>query len=308
MSRIHEALKKAEQQRALTPPAPVEPVPLTTQVTTAPAATLPPPVVVDTTTKATLPKPKEQGAEFLRYENLAQLCSKPKWKPEKSIDLFATGDEGAHGSERLRTLRSRLYQIRATRELKKIVVTSALPAEGKTFIACNLAQVIVRQPDRRVLLIDADMRCPRLHFALGAPKTPGLTDYLRGEAKLEEVVQMGGHENLCFIPAGSEVANPGELTASANFKQLLQRVTPLFDWVILDSPPVLPVSDTLVLADLVDGVLQVVRAASTHFEDAQKASREFRDKNLLGVVLNQADEAKKYGYYSEYYGTPSAKA
>ena len=300
MSRIHEALKKAQEQRALEQPTAAA-VALPERM----VASVPPPPAF--ATPKPLPKATDASGELLRYENLLELCAKPTWKPEPSIDLFAHGEEGAHGTERLRTLRSRLYQIRATRELKKIVVTSALPAEGKTFVACNLAQVIVRQPDRRVLLIDADMRCPRLHFALGAPKTPGLTEYLRGEAKLEEVVQHGGHQNLFFIAAGSEVTNPGELTAGVNFKQLLQRITPLFDWVILDSPPVLPVSDTLVLADLADGVLQVVRAASTHFEDAQKVSSEFRHKNLLGVVLNQADEGKKYGYYSEYYGASGSK-
>jgi len=77
--------------------------------------------------------------------------------------------------------------------------------------------------------------------------------------------------------------------------------------VIIDTPPVLPVSDAHVTSDLADGVLLVVRAAATNFEDAQKASREFRNKNLLGVVLNQADESKKYGYYSEYYGASSSK-
>jgi protein-tyrosine kinase len=303
MSRIHEALKKAQEQRSLeqSVAAPI----VTPEKISAPLA--PPPQAPASSVSKTQVKTVTDG-DFLRYENLLELCSKPTWKPESSIDLFAHGEEGAHGTERLRTLRSRLYQIRATRELKRIVVTSALPAEGKTFITCNLAQVIVRQPDRRVLLIDADMRCPRLHFALGAPKGPGLTEYLRGEARLEEIVQHGGHENLCFIPAGGEVSNPGELAASQTLKKLLQLVTPMFDWVIIDTPPVLPVSDAQVMADHADGVLLVVRAAATHFEDAQKASREFRNKNLLGVVLNQADESKKYGYYSEYYGTAKAKA
>lgn len=302
MSRIHEALKKAQEQRSLEQ-APVAPVLAPEKI----VSSVPPPPTGLAPTKIQ-PKTLAGDADFLRYENLLELCAKPTWKPEPSIDLFAHGEEGARGTERLRTLRSRLYQIRATRELKKIVVTSALPAEGKTFIACNLAQVIVRQPDRRVLLIDADMRCPRLHFALGAPKGPGLTEYLRGEARLEEIVQHGGHENLCFIAAGAEVTNPGELAASQGLKKLLQVVSPMFDWVILDTPPVLPVSDAVVMADNADGVLLVVRAGATHFEDAQKASREFRNKNLLGVVLNQSEESKKYGYYSEYYGTAKTKA
>ena len=298
MSRIHEALKKAQEQRSLEPPA--------ASPEKAVASVQPPPPGF--TAAKTQPKSAEANSEFLRYESLLEQCAKTIWKPEPSVDLFAHAEEGAHGTERLRTLRSRLYQVRATRELRKIVVTSALPAEGKTFIACNLAQIIVRQPDRRVLLIDADMRCPRMHFALGAPKQPGLTDYLRGDARIEEVVQHGGHHNLCFIAAGAEVSNAGELAASHDLKKLLQLVSPIFDWVIIDTPPVLPVSDAVVMADHADGVLLVVRAAATHFDDAQKAAREFRNKNLLGVVLNQAEESKKYGYYSEYYGSAKAKA
>ena len=95
--------------------------------------------------------------------------------------------------------------------LRRVAVTSSVPAEGKTFVAANLAQSIVRQPDRKVLLIDADLRASRLHHMLGAPRTPGLADYLRGEADEFKVVQKGSDAHLCFIPAGNEVSNPSEL-------------------------------------------------------------------------------------------------
>lgn len=210
-------------------------------------------------------------------------------------------ENGLRGGEKFRTLRSRLYQIRSTRKLRSLLVTSAVPGEGKTFIANNLASIIARQPDTKVLLIDADMRCPQMHITLGAPSTPGLTDYLREEASLEDVLQRGNQGNLCFIPAGNVVSNPGELVASSGLKELLNLICPTFDWVIIDSPPVLPVSDSLVLADMVDGVLQVVAAASTNCEDAQKACREFQNKNLLGIVLNRGTESSRHGYYSRYY-------
>ena len=124
----------------------------------------------------------------------------------------------------------------------------------------NLAQAIVRQPDRRALIIDADLRRPRLHVPFDAPLAPGLSDYLRGEADEAAVIQQGQEGNLCLIPGGAEVTNPSELLSNGRLKKLLDRLTPVFDWIILDSPPCVPVADASILADLCDGVLLVVRA------------------------------------------------
>src|SRR2546428_7854337 len=165
------------------------------------------------------------------------------------MSVLEGGDDDHVGAERFRTLRSRLYQISGTRTLRRVIVTSSLPAEGKPFVAANLAQSIVRQPDRRVLLIDADLRASRLHLALGAPSTPGLTDYLRGEADEYAITQSSPDENLCFIPGGNEVSNPSELLHGERMRHLLDVVTPMFDFVILDTPPATPVHDPSVLAD-----------------------------------------------------------
>jgi capsular exopolysaccharide synthesis family protein len=186
-----------------------------------------------------------------------------------------------------------------------VVVTSSVPAEGKTFVAANLAQSIVRQPDRKVLLIDADLRASRLHQVLGAPRTPGLSDYLRGEADEFKVVQNGSDAHLCFIPAGNEVSNPSELLLNDRMKRLLEEMASIFDWIIIDTPPALPVHDASMMADLCDGVLFVVRAGSTDHEMAAKAAAEFQDKNLLGVVLNRADGDAGYGGY--YYSYPAGE-
>jgi len=209
-----------------------------------------------------------------------------------------------HGAEQFRTLRSRLYQIRAAQPLRTLLVTSSLPSEGKTFVTNNLAQAIVRQPDRRVLIIDADLRCSRLHVPLGAPASPGLTDYLRGEVDEMAIIQHGLEGNLCFIPGGNQVTNPSELLSNGRLRALLDRVTPVFDWVILDSAPLLPVSDSSVLADLIDGVLIVVRAGQTPSPIAQRACQELRGRNILGVVLNAVGPQHAYGeaYYSSGYG------
>ncbi len=152
-----------------------------------------------------------------------------------------------------------------------LLITSSTQGEGKTFVATNLVRSIIRQADKRALLIDADLRAPRLHTALGAPSTLGLSDYLRGEADEYRIVQNSETPNLCFIPCGTRVSNPSELLLSERMKVLLETVTPAFDWVILDSPPSLPVHDASSLADLCDGVLFVVRAGETSYEIAKKA-------------------------------------
>ena len=185
--------------------------------------------------------------------------------------------------------------------LKKLLVTSALPQEGKSFTAANLAQVMVRQHGRRALLIDGDLRGPRLHLMLGAPQGPGLSEYLLGTADEAAITQRSPMEGLFFIPSGESIEDPAELIASSRLKILLQRVEPLFDWIIVDSPPAIPVSDASVLAKACDGVLMVVRSASTPSDMARKARLEFSDQMLIGVVLNgtERDQAQYERYYYE---------
>jgi capsular exopolysaccharide synthesis family protein len=229
-------------------------------------------------------------------------CRKVKWCFEPRFSVFA--DEGNHraGAEKFRTLRSRLYQISATRPLRRLLLTSSVPQEGKTFVAANLAQSIIRQADRRVLLIDADLRASRLNLTLGTKNEPGLSDYLLGEAAITKVLQVGEERNLCFIPGGKLVSNPSELLHSQKMKSLLERMGQMFDWVIVDSPPAIAVHDASILADMCDGVLFVVRAGATDFEAAQKAAAEFSDSKLLGVILNRVAKRETYGYYYGYSG------
>lgn len=311
MSRIHEALKKAEQERAVTQGAttdvaamPQEPVMAaevwTGRTSEAPVSAVPP-------VGGGLP------GDFLRFDDLRARCAHPTWHLDPYVNVFFNADLSVHGAEQFRTLRSRLYQLRANQSLRTLLVTSAVPGEGKTFVTANLAQAIVRQPDRRALIIDADLRCARLHLPLGAPTTPGLTDYLRGEADEMTVIQHGQEGGLCFIAGGSEVTDPSELLSNGRLKKLLDRVTPVFDWVILDSPPCLPVADATILADLCDGVLLVVRAGSTPSPTAQRACQEMHRRNVVGVVLNAVQESDVYGshYYQNYsygqYGSKSAE-
>jgi protein-tyrosine kinase len=305
MSRIHEALKKAEQERAAH------------QNSAATDSLFAPGQVISSIQSSdalqsvgTAVDIMAPGAPIptapvthLRFEDLHARCVKPEWRPDPNTNVFVNSDPSTPGAEQFRTLRSRLYQLRGSQALRTILVTSSIPGEGKTFVSSNLAQAIVRQPDRRALVIDADLRRPRLHLPLGAPLAPGLSDYLRGEADEFAVIQNAREGSLSFIPGGNEATNPSELLSNGRLKTLLERVTPVFDWVILDSPPCLPVADASVLGDMCDGVLLVVRSGSTPSELAQKACQELQGKNIIGVVLNAVQKGHLYdSYYYDGYG------
>jgi protein-tyrosine kinase len=296
MSRIHEALKKAASERA----AQLQGKPVIEQVEIA-GDTL-----VEDAFEMPLPREARKGIVELgepvsnSWEKLAEKCKHCEWKIDPRFSVFADETIFRHGAEKFRTLRSRLYQIAAVRPLKRVLLTSSVPEEGKTFISSNLAQSIARQEGKRVLLIDADLRASRLHLAVGAAGTPGLADYLGGDVDETQIIQVGPKGNLCFIPGGSMVSNPSELLLTDRMKVLLDKMTPVFDWIIIDSPPAIAVHDASILADLCDGVLFVVRAGSTDFEVAQKAAGEFPAESMLGVVLNRVDKNETYGDY--YYG------
>jgi len=286
MSRIHDALKRAEQDRAtllggrfesaLEHPeaevASVSPVHMATEVMPAPSGPF-------------------------SYETLLSRCPVANWSPDPASMLFFQDDENRRGTEEFRTLRSRLYQIRDKMPLKHLMVTSPLPKEGKSFVIANLAQVLVRQHGRRALVIDADLRAPGLHRHFGASQNPGLSEYLLGENDEFAVLQRGSMENLFFVPAGRVVSGAPELLMNGRLKLFLQRMEPLFDWILLDTPPVIPVSDATLLANFCDGIVLVVRSNSTPSDLARRAREEFPDKLLLGVVLNGMSQ-KQSAYYS----------
>lgn len=301
MSRIHEALKKAEQERTAQRSASIE-----AGVVIDPME-LPRPLSVESFQETRPELYPAQDSVRPSYEELIKRCTQRKFRFDARMSVFVNQEEGNLGAERFRTLRSRLYQIASAQTLKKLLITSTVPAEGKTFVVANLAQSIIRQPERRVLLIDGDLRASRLHLCLGTERSPGLADYLSGEADLYSVIQKGEDSNLCLIAGGSEVSNPSELLLNERLKSLLDLVTPLFDWVILDTPPALPVHDASIIADLCDGVLFVVRAGVTDFEMAGKAAEDFQEKNLLGAVLNRVERGVGYGGYYYCYPAEDAK-
>ncbi len=289
MSRIHDALKKAEQDRTVH-----------RSLGTPDAAPVPPGAVpplhggagVGTSTATLI-------SEVPTLESLARVkvCA---WRPDpKVIVAFHEGDDKA-GSEEFRSLRSKLYQSRDSGPLRRVLITSAVPQEGKTYVAANLIHTIARQKERRALLIDADLRWSRLHTVLGTHLAPGLTEYLKGETDEISILQRGATENLYFIPGGNAASNASELISNGRFKMLLERLTPLFDWVIVDSPPCVALSDASLMAEFCDGVLVVVAAGKTPFDLALKTREHLKKFRVLGVVLNQVEPQNTGGHY--YYG------
>jgi protein-tyrosine kinase len=301
MSRIHEALKKAEQERAASQAAQPQPAFVPQDAPDSLLTAADPVSAPITPPVSSAPYAAAMPAFASPFSIDALLARSPQleWQPDSKVMLFLNGDDNARGTEEFRTLRSRLYHTREKMTLKKILVTSALPKEGKSFTSANLAQVLVRQHGRRVLLIDADLRAPRLHTMLGTTSTPGLANYLQGSADEFSIMQRGPMENLFFIPSGQQISDPAELVANGKLKVLLQRVEPLFDWIIVDSPPAVPVSDASILAKVCDGVLMVVRSNATPVDLARRAREEFPDQALVGVVLNGTDNDTSA--YSRYY-------
>ncbi len=298
MSRIHEALKRAEQEKTTGydgQKAEDQAELTTTSQKAKPESDSP---KVSSPSTAALAK-TESPTKPLTVEDLRAKCRKPDWKPDPTFLVFSGSNPLIPGPEQFRTLRSRLYRIREVQPLQTVLISSAIPAEGKTIVATNLAHAMVRQQGCRVLLIDADLRASRVHALLGAPSNPGLADYLQGGASEFDVIQRGPEEGFYIIPAGTHATHPSELISSERMRELLERLKPVFDWILIDSSPVLPVSDATVLGGLSDGVLLVVRATSTPSEICRKAIQEFQNTPILGVVLNSAEENSEYSsYYS----------
>lgn len=304
MSRIHEAMRKAVAEGASgssrppgaeMPRKPAEELAASTDEG-------------EPRTGSLIREPLPGGPTFQRtsrmWQDFTERCQHCEWAPDPGTILFYGEEFRTPGSEDFRTLRSRLDLVRERQPLQTLLVTSPMPGEGKTFVAANLAQVMVWQRERYVLLIDGDLRNPRLHLALGVSATPGLSDYLSGKCDEFAVVRTGPLENFFFIPSGTPVSNSIELVANGRLRTLLKRLSAAFDWIIVDSPPVIPVADARLTAEFCDGVLLVLRAESTSAEPAQAAYREFRGKPFVGVLLNQVAPHAGYGY--GYYSQPDA--
>ena len=186
---------------------------------------------------------------------------------------------------------------------RSFVVSSSLPSEGKSTIAVNTA-IALSQTDARVLLIDTDLRRPKINRFLGLPNTPGLSNYLIGMNSINEVLHKTTYPNLMVFCAGSRVPNPSELLASAQMETLLEQLKTKFDYIVIDSAPLNVVSDTYPIIKNTDGVLMVVYQNRSDYKELDKTmkSLEMVDCKVIGFVLNGVTNSNRKGYYSNSYG------
>jgi protein-tyrosine kinase len=293
MSRIHEALKKAGLEGTSSYGDPADLAPKVSRVFESNTQDVPP-LIVAPALETDVSSAEEQFD--LSFEELQARCA-ARWTPNHDGNVF-TLSVNPRVAEQFRTLRSRLYQIRTDQQLKTLLVTSAVSGEGKTFVTTNLGYAIARQSERRVLLIDADLRHPQMHGLLGARSSPGLADYLRADVPAEKIIQYSADDNLWFIAAGTQVPNPSELLCNGRMALLVKQIARIFEWVIFDSPPSLPVADATLLAQECDASVVVARARVTPAAVIQKGIQELRGGKVIGVVLNAVEEgALTYGYY-----------
>jgi protein-tyrosine kinase len=204
-------------------------------------------------------------------------------------------------SEEFRSLRTKLNYMQSLQSLHTVVVTSASPAEGKSFTAMNLALAESHLAENSVLIADFDLRRPTLHNLLQLDRSPGISDYLMGEAPLEKVIKRITGSNLYFMPAGKTVKNPLELLNLREVKILLDELHTAFNWTFFDTPPLLFSADGNLLAAMVDGTILVVRIGSTTIDTISRATQSLTDNNVLGVVANGARAGELYSKYTYYY-------
>ncbi len=209
-------------------------------------------------------------------------------------------DDRSVVSEKYRLMAHRLNRERRDRVIQTVLVTSSIPAEGKTSIAANLAGVLSRNSSR-VLLIDADMRGPDLPNAIGLPTDlPGLSNVLAGELPLQQALRCVTPHDLYFLAAGRPELEPVTLLEGPTFKTMLAEVRRNFDWIIIDSPPLAPFADAHCMATLADGILLVVRWGVTPRAELDHSVAALSRLPLIGLVLNSFDEPHHEDYYSYY--------
>ncbi len=298
MSRVHDALRRAEQAGVLNlehgtapaePPLVLDHAALTRRGCAADAREWRP-----RTRSKWLCLPEPPGSIL---ENVPEVAFQPA--PESHLlDLQRSHETPA---EEFRTLRTRLNHLQTLQPLHTIVISSPSPAEGKTFTAVNLALAESHLSENLVLLGDFDLRRPLIHNLFQVDRAPGLTDYLMGEVPLSKALRKVAGMSLYVLPAGSPVRNPLELLNTRQAKTLFEELPKFFNWAIFDTPPLLFSADANLLSTLADGTILVVKIGSTTFDNVTRAMQSLCENNVLGIVANGARASELYSKYTYYY-------
>jgi capsular exopolysaccharide synthesis family protein len=210
--------------------------------------------------------------------------------------LVCFDDEGL-AAEAFRLLGVRLRHLRRDRPLRKVLITSTIPGEGKSTVAANLACALALTTQQKVLLLEGDLRRPSLSSLFGVGSNPGLCECLQGERTLAKSIYRLETPSLWILPAGSAQTNPLEVLQSGRLSAMMDQLTAWFDWIVVDSPPVLPLADTSVWARLADGILLVTRQGTTDKRHLERGLEALEPKKVIGAVVNCSKSSANGEYY-----------
>jgi capsular exopolysaccharide synthesis family protein len=216
--------------------------------------------------------------------------------------LVSVSEKESPAAEAFRLLAVRLRHLRRDRPLKKVLITSSIPQEGKSTCSANLACSLALRAQKRTLLLEGDIRRPSLSPMFGLAPRPGICEWLRGERELKDCIYFLEGPGIWFMPAGSSPSNPLEVLQSGGVTVLVDQLAELFDWVVIDSPPVLPLADTSVWSRLCDGILLVTRQGTSEKRQLQRGVDAIDPQKLIGAILNSSSSAP----HSDYYYSPRA--
>jgi capsular exopolysaccharide synthesis family protein len=211
--------------------------------------------------------------------------------------LVCLTDSGSPAAEAFRLLGVRLRHLRRDRPLKRVLITSTIPQEGKSMVAANLACTLALKTQQRILLLEGDLRRPSLSHIFGVGRNPGLCEWLEGGGSLTTSIYHLEDPNLWILPAGSAPSNALELLQSGRLTALMEQLAVWFDWIIIDSPPVLPLADTSVWMRLADGILLTTRQGTTEKQRLQRGLEAIEPKKLIGALVNSSKNATTSDYY-----------
>ena len=277
MSRVYEALRQSELEKGVTP------------------TLLDPDTFLSASTPTTpvINRP-DTGLAWNDIRSLLPTVS----EDSRVVTLTESNNLGA---EKFRLLRARLRNLRERQQLQKLVITSAVPNDGKTLVAMNLAVCLAKQTNEKILLLEGDLRKPTLGEHLGIKSLPGVGEWWASvDEPVSKFIYRFDDLQLWILPAGSAPENPVNILQSSRFLELCKQLSTCFDWIIIDAPPLLPMADVSFWSRQADGLLLVVREGCTPKAILQKGLDTLDNPKVIGVVLNEAREVES-SYYSHYY-------
>jgi capsular exopolysaccharide synthesis family protein len=304
MSHIFDALQRSESERSGTE---VPSFSLATELLQAAEEKMRAVATVEQAPAPVTPTPVEhpsvsEPSPFFPADLERCPCLSPLLSPQSR--LVSVEKEESLAAEKFRFLAVRLRQLRQSRPLKKVLVTSTIPQEGKSTVAANLACTLARRKPQRTLLLEGDLRRPTIAARFGFGRVPGLSEWFRSDSSAMNIYRLESL-GLWVMPAGNAPENPLELMQSGKLPALMEQLTAWFDWIIIDSPPVLPLGDTSIWARLADGILLVTRPGVTEKHQLQRGLETLEKSKLLGCLVNDSTNAAHSDYYQRY-GPPAS--